>query len=471
MSAREPHIVPVHQFMKKPMVAKQPAQILSQSDLDRIRNNAQSVYQKEETLKTTLKQTDLSKDQIARTRMQKLQEGDDFRKTQKKPTNDELQLKERARQLQDNALRAQVEQDDIAKIMNTLELQARAFAVRDRQLVIQQRVEIDRQMEKQRDYERNQQELAQLKRDEELKKQKAIRDQEIMKENADVEHKRKQTQKLLQEESKLREAELYRQKQKQQIEAEKQLLIEKRENQRKINEETAKINEVAQLKKQKDIEAEKELDQKIKKKMMQDELDHLESEKRKIELEKENTRKFLLKQQEFQDQNKVFKEIEAQRENAAREKQEREFQSKQEKIKQQKLLELKQTEEFERKTEEQRQLKKQKEAIEMAREAEKMKLERKKWQMEQMEKRERQNLKAFKLAEEFEDQIKETKTMRMNTEDPKLELTKINQEKDKKKQMLQALKNEKLQALRQAGVDEKYIVSLEALDIEELMRR
>ena len=37
--------------------------------------------------------------------------------------------------------------------------------------------------------------------------------------------------------------------------------------------------------------------------------------------------------------------------------------------------------------------------------------------------------------------------------------------------MLQALKNEKLQALRQAGVDEKYIVSLEALDIEELMRR
>ena len=39
--------------------------------------------------------------------------------------------------------RAAIENDDVAKIMNSLELQARAFAVRDRQVVIAQRAAVN----------------------------------------------------------------------------------------------------------------------------------------------------------------------------------------------------------------------------------------------------------------------------------------------------------------------------------------
>lgn len=116
----------------------------------------------------------------------------------------------RAEALNNKAERAKVEEDDIAKIMSSLELQARAFAVRDRQVVIAQRAAVDEQVFKQRDHEKNLEDLRKLKQEEELQRQAKLREREMLRQHNEAEMKRKEREKLLAEEAKLREAEEYK---------------------------------------------------------------------------------------------------------------------------------------------------------------------------------------------------------------------------------------------------------------------
>ena len=93
--------------------------------------------------------------------------------------------------------RAAIENDDVAKIMNSLELQARAFAVRDRQVVIAQRAAVNEAEMKQKWHEAELEDLKKLKEEEDLKIQAQLRECERLKEAFDLELKRKEQNKLL----------------------------------------------------------------------------------------------------------------------------------------------------------------------------------------------------------------------------------------------------------------------------------
>lgn len=93
--------------------------------------------------------------------------------------------------------RAAIENDDVAKIMNSLELQARAFAVRDRQVVIAQRAAVNEAEMKQKWHEAELEDLKKLKEEEDLKIQAQLRERERLKEAFDLELKRKEQNKLL----------------------------------------------------------------------------------------------------------------------------------------------------------------------------------------------------------------------------------------------------------------------------------
>lgn len=81
--------------------------------------------------------------------------------------------------------------------MNSLELQARAFAVRDRQVVIAQRAAVNEAEMKQKWHEAELEDLRKLKEEEDLKIQAQLRERERLKEAFDLELKRKEQNKLL----------------------------------------------------------------------------------------------------------------------------------------------------------------------------------------------------------------------------------------------------------------------------------
>ena len=98
---------------------------------------------------------------------------------------------------------------------------------------------------KQKWHEAELEDLRKLKEEEDLKIQAQLRERERLKEAFDLELKRKEQNKLLEQEQKLRECEKFKAEQKKQMEAEIALWKEKQEQIRKNNIETARINEEA----------------------------------------------------------------------------------------------------------------------------------------------------------------------------------------------------------------------------------
>lgn len=170
--------------------------------------------------------------------------------------------------------------------MNTLEQQAKAFVVRDRQVVIQQRSEVEEKMTVEKINRENMEDLAKLRHEEELKRQQAIRQREMLKQACDIEIKRKEQQKLLEEEAKLREGEIFKERQKKQMELEMEEMMEHQAEIQRINVECAKINEQAVQKKKQAIEDEKALDAKIAEKLILEQAKIIEADKRKAEAER-----------------------------------------------------------------------------------------------------------------------------------------------------------------------------------------
>ena len=103
--------------------------------------------------------------------------------------------------------------------------------------------------------------------------------------------------------------------------------------------------------------------------------------------------------------------------------------------------------------------------MENARELQKLKEERRKWQLEQLENAQKKTMEAYELAADFEHQL-ELKSKARVVENKKKELEAIEYDRERRKQMLEALKQEKIQKLKQANVDPKYIVALENMNIE-----
>lgn len=163
----------------------------------------------------------------------------------------------------------------------------------------------------------------------------------------------------------------------------------------------------------------------------------------------------------------MLEEIERARQNAAQEKEERAFIAQREaermKLEQQRLM-------FEQDARDKQQtvtLKLQREAVEEARHAALMKQAKREWELKMLEEREKFCVNAEKLRGDYDNQIVMRKEREVREQGDKgEELREIKRSNKERREMLEALRDEKIRELRANGVDEKYIQSLLAFDIE-----
>ncbi|KAL5500388.1 hypothetical protein EMCRGX_G011941 [Ephydatia muelleri] len=269
--------------------------ILDSSELERIERNAQVLSpEKRKQLEESLQHKKNEKLEASLARKKEMQQLEDLRKEQQKPSDLEQEAIEQSEQLVTNAKMKVMEQDDEIKKLNEYILNAKCHAIRDVQL--QEKKEIDVAMSSEEDrldtmmeidrvkaiqeYEQreNERQLQRLKGAEVIQKQILEREQQRL---LEAERREQETQAMLQYLERLQVEDL-------------ESMQKKKETQKKLMEEVSKCNEEIKRQKLAVKEQEKLIDMKvldyIKEKQHRDEEQQKEMERQKAEKEKEIAR-------------------------------------------------------------------------------------------------------------------------------------------------------------------------------------